>query len=101
MGFNPEGNEMHIKPIELYAGPNDQLNFWELLARGRTRCEVVIGFYSAYHGNELIINPTLTNTAESSGGPIGRAIQFHGRKGIVLWSSVRTRHKQGSIRGSI
>jgi hypothetical protein len=56
--FNPEGNEMHIKPIKLYAAPGEQLSFWELLARGRTRCEVVIGFYCACFGGELVINPT-------------------------------------------
>merc|ERR1712167_191712 len=56
--FNPEGNEMHIKDIRLYAAPGEQLTFWELLARGRTRCEVVIGFYCANFGSDVIINPT-------------------------------------------
>jgi len=55
--FCPEGNEMHIKPISLYAAPGESLNFWELVARGRMRIEIVIGYYSASNGNELIINP--------------------------------------------
>jgi len=56
--FNPEGNEMHIKDIRLYAAPGESLTFWELLARGRTRCEIVIGFYCANFGSDVIINPT-------------------------------------------
>lgn len=56
--FNPVGNEMHIKDIRLYAFPGESLSFWELLARGRTRLEVVIGFYCANFGPEVILNPT-------------------------------------------
>merc|ERR1711871_1576473 len=58
--FNPVGNEMHIKDIRLYAFPGESLSFWELLARGRTRLEVVIGFHCSNFGGELILNPTLS-----------------------------------------
>jgi len=52
--FCPEGNEMHIKPVNLYAAPGESLSFWEIMARGRMRCEVTIGFYQ---NGELVLNP--------------------------------------------
>jgi len=55
--FCPERNEMHIKDIRLYASPGESLSFWELVARGRTRIEIVIGFYSSNFGDNVIINP--------------------------------------------
>jgi len=63
--FSPVGYEMHIKDIRLYAFPGESLTFWELLARGRTRVEVVIGFYCANFGNKLILNPC--------GDPVGKS----------------------------
>jgi len=69
--FNPEGNEMHIKDIRFYAAPGESLTFWELLARGRTRCEVVIGFYCQAFGDQLVINPT--------GDPVSKSDR-------ILWS---------------
>jgi len=55
--FCPVGNEMHIKPINLYCAPGESLSFWELVARARMRCEIAIGYYSANDGNELVLNP--------------------------------------------
>jgi hypothetical protein len=55
--FCPEGNEMHIKPINLYAYPGEALTFWELVARARMRCEIALGYICANDGNELILNP--------------------------------------------
>merc|ERR1719197_1082299 len=52
--FSPEGNEMHIKPVTLYAAPGESLSFWEIMARGRMRCEITIGFYQ---NGELVLNP--------------------------------------------
>jgi len=45
--FSPEGSEMHIKDVMLYARPNEQLNFWELVTRARNRAEVCLGWIRA------------------------------------------------------
>jgi len=42
--FSPEGSEMHIKPISLYAAEGEMLNFWELVTRARNRAEVCLGW---------------------------------------------------------
>jgi len=42
--FSPEGSEMHIKDAMLYAFPDEQLNFWELVTRARNRAEVCLGW---------------------------------------------------------
>jgi hypothetical protein len=43
--FNPEGSEMHIKPIYLYTEHGSTLSFWELVAKARTRAEICLGYY--------------------------------------------------------
>jgi len=75
--FCPDGNEMHIKDISLFVEPGQQRSFWEVLARGRTRLEIVIGFYSANFGNQLIINPT---------GPSG-GDNFPDKDTPILWQN--------------
>lgn len=45
--FSPEGSEMHIKDILLYALPDENLNFWELVTRARNRAEVCLGWIRA------------------------------------------------------
>jgi len=42
--FSPEGSEMHIKDIRLYAVEGETLNWWEIVARARMRGEVAMGF---------------------------------------------------------
>jgi hypothetical protein len=65
--FCPAGNEMHIKPIDLFAQPGESLSFWELMNRARQRVEIAIGFELAVTSadkqrdgvaeGELILNP--------------------------------------------
>ena len=42
--FRPEGSEMHIKDIRLYAREGEALNWWELVARARQRAHVALGW---------------------------------------------------------
>jgi len=42
--FSPEGNEMHIKDISLYAQEGEKLTFWEILNRARQRLEICMGY---------------------------------------------------------
>jgi len=56
--FSPEGDEMHIKDIRLYAYEQEQLSWWEITARARMRGEVAMGFMKAEYGNGIpILNP--------------------------------------------
>jgi len=59
--FSPDGSEMHIKDIKLYAREGEELNFWELVTRGRNRAEVVLGWIKAseYEGGAPVpdLNP--------------------------------------------
>lgn len=45
--FSPNGSEMHIKDIRLYAHEAEELNFWELVTRARNRAEVCLGWIKA------------------------------------------------------
>jgi len=42
--FNPEGNEMHIKGVHLFANPGEELSFWEMMNRARQRVEIALGY---------------------------------------------------------
>jgi len=59
--FSPEGSEMHIKDIRLYAHEGESLNFWELVTRARNRAEVCLGWIKAdeYDGGSPVpdLNP--------------------------------------------
>lgn len=58
--FSPDGNEMHIKDICLYANEGEFLTFWEILNRARQRLEVAMGYerFDAEAGERNItLNP--------------------------------------------
>jgi len=55
--FSPEGSEMHIKDIRLYAQEGETLNWWEIVARARMRGEVALGFIKKELSPAPILNP--------------------------------------------
>jgi len=65
--FCPEGNEMHIKGVHLFAQPGESLSFWEMMNRSRQRVEIALGFELAITNadkmrdgvpeGELVLNP--------------------------------------------
>ncbi|KAM7250744.1 hypothetical protein ACFE04_022627 [Oxalis oulophora] len=55
--FAEEGNEMCIKPAEFYLFDQEELNFFDIMVRGRQRREIVIGYRPA-HMERAIINPS-------------------------------------------
>ncbi|MQL87982.1 hypothetical protein Taro_020529 [Colocasia esculenta] len=54
--FAEEGNELCIRPAEFYLYDQEELSFYDIMARGRQRQEVVIGYRLA-HAERAIINP--------------------------------------------
>ncbi|XP_062026105.1 ion channel DMI1 isoform X2 [Rosa rugosa] len=56
--FAEEGNEMCIKPAELYLYDQEELCFYDIMLRGRQRREVVIGYRLA-NAERAVINPSL------------------------------------------
>ncbi|XP_030536653.1 ion channel CASTOR-like [Rhodamnia argentea] len=54
--FAEEGNEMHIRPANLYLGEGEELTFYELLLRARLRREIMIGYRLA-NAEKAVINP--------------------------------------------
>ncbi|KAK8563191.1 hypothetical protein V6N12_011246 [Hibiscus sabdariffa] len=54
--FAEEGNEMCIKPAEFYLFDQEELCFYEIMARGRRRKEIVIGYRLA-NSERAVINP--------------------------------------------
>ncbi|XP_050376558.1 ion channel DMI1-like [Argentina anserina] len=56
--FAEEGNEMCIKPAELYLYDQEELCFYDIMLRGRQRQEVVIGYRLA-NTERALINPSL------------------------------------------
>ncbi|KAG2396381.1 ion channel SYM8 DMI1 protein-like protein [Vigna angularis] len=55
--FAEEGNEMCIKPAEFYLFDQEELCFYDIMIRGRTRKEIVIGYRLA-NQDRAIINPS-------------------------------------------
>ncbi|KAK7331578.1 hypothetical protein VNO80_28314 [Phaseolus coccineus] len=55
--FAEEGNEMCIKPAEFYLFDQEELCFCDIMIRGRTRKEIVIGYRLA-NQDRAIINPS-------------------------------------------
>lgn len=55
--FAEEGNEMCIKPAEFYLFDQEELCFYDIMIRGRTRKEIVIGYRLA-NQERAIINPS-------------------------------------------
>ncbi|CAB4267885.1 unnamed protein product [Prunus armeniaca] len=56
--FAEQGNEMCIKPAELYLYDQEELCFYDIMLRGRQRQEIVIGYRLA-NTERAIINPSL------------------------------------------
>ncbi|KAI4369204.1 hypothetical protein MLD38_017676 [Melastoma candidum] len=54
--FAEEGNELHIRPADLYLHEGEQLSFYEVLLRARLRREIVIGYRLA-NAEKAVINP--------------------------------------------
>jgi len=55
--FAEQGNEMQIRPSDLYLRDEEELNFFEIVLRARQRKEIVIG-YRLEGAERAIINPT-------------------------------------------
>ncbi|KXG37155.1 probable ion channel CASTOR isoform X1 [Sorghum bicolor] len=55
--FAEQGNEMQIRPSDLYLREEEELNFFEVILRARQRKEIVIG-YRLEAAERAIINPT-------------------------------------------
>ncbi|GAU24399.1 hypothetical protein TSUD_391080 [Trifolium subterraneum] len=55
--FAEEGNEMCIKPAEFYLFDQEELCFYDIMIRGRTRKEIVIG-YRLSNQERATINPS-------------------------------------------
>ncbi|WVZ61233.1 hypothetical protein U9M48_011141 [Paspalum notatum var. saurae] len=55
--FAEQGNEMQIRPSDLYLREEEELNFFEVILRARQRKEIVIG-YRLEGAERAIINPT-------------------------------------------
>ncbi|PIA45161.1 hypothetical protein AQUCO_01700594v1 [Aquilegia coerulea] len=58
--FAEEGNEMHIRPSDLYLREEEELSFYEILLRARKRREIVIG-YRLVNAERAVINPPAKN----------------------------------------
>ncbi|KAG2533916.1 hypothetical protein PVAP13_9NG004700 [Panicum virgatum] len=54
--FAEQGNEMQIRPSDLYLRDEEELNFFEVILRARQRKEIVIG-YRLEGAERAIINP--------------------------------------------
>ena len=53
--FSAEGCEIYLKPLGLYAHPEESLSFWELTARARMRGEIALGWQDT--AGETRLNP--------------------------------------------
>ncbi|CAI5523098.1 unnamed protein product [Closterium sp. Naga37s-1] len=51
-----QGNEMYIRPAELYLTDGEELSFFEVVVRARQRMEIIIG-YRLFTEDEAVLNP--------------------------------------------
>ncbi|CAI5982594.1 unnamed protein product [Closterium sp. NIES-64] len=51
-----QGNEMYIRPAELYLTDGEELSFFEVAVRARQRMEIIIG-YRLFTEDEAVLNP--------------------------------------------
>jgi ion channel POLLUX/CASTOR len=51
-----QGNEMHIRQVDLYLHESEELSFYEIMLRARQRREILIGYCLA-NAERAIINP--------------------------------------------
>ncbi|KAL3690885.1 hypothetical protein R1sor_004536 [Riccia sorocarpa] len=54
--FAEQGNEMYIRPAEMYVYDQEELSFYEIMVRARQRQEIIIGYRLASE-ERAIINP--------------------------------------------
>ncbi|KAM0946516.1 putative CASTOR/POLLUX/SYM8 ion channel domain, NAD(P)-binding domain superfamily [Dioscorea sansibarensis] len=54
--FAEEGNEIQIRPADLYLSEEEEMNFYEIILRARQRKEIVIG-YRLENAERAVINP--------------------------------------------
>ncbi|XP_020254797.1 probable ion channel CASTOR isoform X2 [Asparagus officinalis] len=54
--FAEEGNELQIRPADIYLREEEELNFYEIILRARQRKEIVIG-YRFENEEQAVINP--------------------------------------------
>ncbi|XP_020096726.1 probable ion channel CASTOR isoform X1 [Ananas comosus] len=59
--FAEEGNEMQIRPADLYLREEEEMNFYEIILRARQRKEIVIG-YRLENAERAIMNPPNKDT---------------------------------------
>lgn len=53
--FSPEGNEMHVKDVRMFCAPDEELSFWDLLARAMMRNMLLLGWIRKNDGGD--VNP--------------------------------------------
>lgn len=54
--FAEQGNEMVMRPAEVYFDQEEELSFFDIMVRGRQRREIVIGYHSLFEDTP-VINP--------------------------------------------
>ncbi|CAM6111188.1 unnamed protein product [Calypogeia fissa] len=68
--FAEEGNEMYIRPGEMYLYDQEELSFYDIMARARQRHEVVIGYRLATQDRAIINPPNKLTTRKWSLGDV-------------------------------
>ncbi|KAM7277836.1 hypothetical protein ACFE04_004970 [Oxalis oulophora] len=68
--FAEEGNELQIRPADLYLREGEELSFYEVLLRARQRREIVIGYRSVNAERAIINPPAKTERRKWSSGDV-------------------------------
>ncbi|CAM6111198.1 unnamed protein product [Calypogeia fissa] len=68
--FAEEGNEMYIRRGEMYLYDQEELSFYDIMARARQRHEVVIGYRLATQDRAIINPPNKFTTRNWSLGDV-------------------------------
>jgi hypothetical protein len=72
--FNPEGSEIHLRPVANYVEPGQPVNFYTVVEAARQQDEVALGYHLQAYTNDatrnhgVVLNPNKHETVTLSAG---------------------------------
>ena len=72
--FNPEGSEIHLRPVASYVEPGEQVNFYSVVEAARQQDEIALGYHlqayanDATHNHGVVLNPNKHQLVTFSAG---------------------------------
>ena len=72
--FDPEGSEIHLRPVSSYVEPGRPVNFYTVVESARQQDEIALGYHVQAHANDgtrnhgVVLNPNKHETVTFAAG---------------------------------